>query len=85
MGAALREPDVELTEDIVKFGMGFHGKRITDTLPKGRPAERGMFQMAVRALPPNHRPLLLALRAVRMERNRWRAGLGHFPARLPKK
>ena len=41
------KPDNKLSEDIVKFGMGFLGKRVTDTLPRGRPTERGMFQMAI--------------------------------------
>ena len=74
------EPDNKPAPNDEKFGMGFLGKRITDTLPRGQSTEHRVFRAATRALPPNHRPLLAAMQATLMERVRWWAGLGRAPA-----
>ena len=51
--AATGGPNNQLSEDIVKVGMGFLDKRITDTLPNSQPS--------------NRQSLLTALQAARME------------------
>ena len=80
--AEVNAPDNKLSEDIVKFSMGCLGKRITNALPGGRLEEQGMFPMAVRVLPPSHRPLSAAPQAAQKEGARLVAVPHHGPAWL---
>jgi len=64
---AANEPNGELSEDVVKFGMGFLGMRITDTLPETITRHQQKFKPDPSGLPPNRRPLLMVPRAARQD------------------